>query len=223
MDVKTKIEKKIKMMNEKSEELAKKLNLGSTKNLDILIGRNVKTKSKKYPNYNFDIRKVPDVLGDEIFKSSKKFLTGTITGNPQNDYSQNFVDTGDRPQNFIMDTSMKDRYLEYPKLRELMRLKDELTINRGLPPLSIKADLRTFDLKSLKNVFDVILIQPPLKEYLISSPSLYRTVDLWDWDEVLGLDIESISSNRAFIFLWCGSYDGLEKGRYVFSFFIVFP
>ena len=37
----------------------------------------------------------------EEFRDSTAFLKGTQSLNPHNDYSQNFVDTGQRPQNFI--------------------------------------------------------------------------------------------------------------------------
>ena len=37
----------------------------------------------------------------EEFRDSTAFLKGTQSQNPHNDYSQNFVDTGQRPQNFI--------------------------------------------------------------------------------------------------------------------------
>jgi hypothetical protein len=33
------------------------------------------------------------------------------------------VDTGQRPQNFIRDVGLADRFEEYPKLRELIKLK----------------------------------------------------------------------------------------------------
>ncbi len=33
------------------------------------------------------------------------------------------MDTGQRPQNFIRDTGLLDRFEEYPKLKELIRLK----------------------------------------------------------------------------------------------------
>ncbi|GMH08969.1 hypothetical protein Nepgr_010809 [Nepenthes gracilis] len=43
----------------------------------------------------------------------------------QNDFSQNFVDTGTRPQNFIGELELT--YVEdYPKLRELIQKKDEI-------------------------------------------------------------------------------------------------
>ena len=41
---------------------------------------------------------------DTEFRDSTAFLKGTQSLNPHNDYSQNFVDTGQRPQNFIRDT-----------------------------------------------------------------------------------------------------------------------
>ena len=51
-----------------------------------------------------------------------------LTGNPECQphttiTSQHFVDTCQRPQNFIRDVGMAERFREYPKLRELMRLK----------------------------------------------------------------------------------------------------
>ena len=42
--------------------------------------------------------------GQTEFRDSTAFLKGTQSMNPHNDYSQNFVDTGQRPQNFIRDT-----------------------------------------------------------------------------------------------------------------------
>ena len=51
------------------------------------------------------------------------YVQGTQSSNPHNDYCQHFVDTGQRPQNFIRDTGIADRFEEYPKLKELIRLK----------------------------------------------------------------------------------------------------
>lgn len=56
-------------------------------------------------------------------KVSLLFLQGTQSANPHNDYCQHFVDTGQRPQNFIRDVGLADRFEEYPKLRELIKLK----------------------------------------------------------------------------------------------------
>ena len=78
---------------------------------------------------------------EQEFRDSTAFLKGTQSLNPHNDYSQNFVDTGQRPQNFIRDTGvtletllcdwrmivfclgLTNRFEEYPKLQELIRLK----------------------------------------------------------------------------------------------------
>lgn len=40
---------------------------------------------------------------EEIYTDSSTFLKGTQSANPHNDYCQHFVDTGERPQNFIRD------------------------------------------------------------------------------------------------------------------------
>jgi hypothetical protein len=85
---------------------------------------------------------------------------------PKNDYSQHFVDSGIRPQNFIRDSErLQDRFEEYPKLRELISLKDQLIRSRHTPPFYLKVnDMRSFDLSSLGTKFDVILIDPPWPE-----------------------------------------------------------
>ncbi len=90
---------------------------------------------------------------------------GTQSLNPHNDYCQHFVDTGHRPQNFIRDggkwsslyfflcflshaqlldwvncvlccaLGLADRFEEYPKQRELIRLKDEFIAATNTPPM----------------------------------------------------------------------------------------
>lgn len=92
-----------------------------------------------------------------------RIAQGTQSSNPHNDYCQHFVDTGQRPQNFIRDVGLADRFEEYPKLRELIRLKDELIKDTAPPPSYLQTDLKTFDLKTLGVKFDVILIEPPLE------------------------------------------------------------
>lgn len=147
----------------------------------------------------------------EEFRDSTAFLKGTQSLNPHNDYSQNFVDTGQRPQNFIRDVGLADRFEEYPKLRELIRLKNELIDETAHPPMYLKCDLESFDLKSLDQKFDVILIEPPLEEYARSYG--VTNIKFWDWDKIMALDIAEVSAQRSFVFLWCGSSDGLDLGR----------
>lgn len=145
------------------------------------------------------------------FRDSTAFLKGTQSLNPHNDYSQHFVDTGQRPQNFIRDVGLADRFEEYPKLRELIRLKNELVARTAHPPMYLKCDLETFDLKSLKHQFDVILIEPPLEEYARTCGA--TNIKFWDWDKIMALDIGELAAQRSFVFLWCGSSDGLDLGR----------
>merc|ERR1719334_1821018 len=149
--------------------------------------------------------------GAQEFRDSTAFLKGTQSLNPHNDYSQNFVDTGQRPQNFIRDTGLTGRFEEYPKLQELIRLKDELISRTAHPPMYLKCDLETYDLKQLNCKFDTILIEPPLEEY--SRTYGVTNTKFWDWDKIMALDIGEVSSARSFIWLWVGSSDGLDKGR----------
>lgn len=147
------------------------------------------------------------------FRDSTAFLKGTQSQNPHNDYSQNFVDTGQRPQNFIRDVGLADRFEEYPKLRELIKLKNDLISDTSHPPMYLKCDLENFDLKSLKpHQFDVILIEPPLEEYARTC-GVTNVTKFWDWHKIMALDIAELAAQRSFVFLWCGSSDGLDLGR----------
>ena len=151
---------------------------------------------------------------EAVFKDSNIFLKGTQSANPHNDYSQHFVDTRQRPQNFIRDTGMDERFEEYPKLKELIRLKDEQIRRGAYPPVYLKVDdLATFDLTSLGAKFDVILIEPPLEEYQRRASGINFSWQPWDFEDIMNLKIEEIASPRSFVFIWCGSCEGLDLGR----------
>ena len=123
------------------------------------------------------------------------------------------MDTGQRPQNFIRDTGLQDRFEEYPKLKELIRLKDDIIHKSNIPPMYLSTDLVDFELAEMNAQFDVILIEPPLPEYQRTTGAVFDKY--WTWDEIMALDIESIAAQRCFIWLWVGSSDGLDKGREV--------
>ncbi|KAJ1981816.1 N6-adenosine-methyltransferase subunit mettl14 [Dimargaris cristalligena] len=83
-----------------------------------------------------------------------------------NDYAQHFVTTRSRPQNYVADADYNERFIEYPKLRELLQRKDAQIRQRATPPLTLRTDLKTFPLTSLgQRFFDVIVVDPPWKEY----------------------------------------------------------
>jgi mRNA (2'-O-methyladenosine-N6-)-methyltransferase len=94
------------------------------------------------------------------------------------------LDTGQRPQNFIRDAGVTDRFEEYPKLKELIRLKEAQLRERATPPMYLKCDLETFDLKSLDMKFDVILVNPPLEEYQRRASGVTFSQRPWRWEEV---------------------------------------
>ena len=91
-------------------------------------------------------------------------------------------------KNFAGDVGLADRFEEYPKLRELIRLKNELIDETAHPPMYLKCDLDTFELKSLEQKFDVILIEPPLEEYARSYG--VTNVKFWDWDKIMVKHLE---------------------------------
>ena len=54
------------------------------------------------------LQEVAEILGEDgsTYQDSNIFLKGTQSANPHNDYSQHFVDTGQRSQNFIRDVGV---------------------------------------------------------------------------------------------------------------------
>ncbi|KAK7279922.1 hypothetical protein RJT34_24983 [Clitoria ternatea] len=133
----------------------------------------------------------------------------------QNDYSQNFVDTGMRPQNFIRELELTNVVEDYPKLRELIQKKDEIVEKSASAPMYYKCDLKEFELSPefFGTKFDVILIDPPWEEYVHRAPGVADHMEYWTFEEIMNLKIEAIADTPSFIFLWVGDGVGLEQGR----------
>ncbi|XP_057952224.1 N6-adenosine-methyltransferase non-catalytic subunit MTB [Malania oleifera] len=133
----------------------------------------------------------------------------------QNDYSQNFVDTGMRPQNFIRELELTNVVEDYPKLRELIQKKDEIVAKSASPPMYYKCDLHEHMLSPefFGSKFDVILVDPPWEEYVHRAPGVADHMEYWTFEEILNLKIEAIADTPSFIFLWVGDGVGLEQGR----------
>jgi hypothetical protein len=79
---------------------------------------------------------------------------------------------------------LANRFEEYPKLRELIRLKDELIQNTNTPPMYLKIDPATFDLRDLDTKFDAIMIDAPLEEYQRAQGVMREKY--MSWEEVRG-------------------------------------
>uniref|UniRef100_A0ACD5Z9X3 Uncharacterized protein n=1 Tax=Avena sativa TaxID=4498 RepID=A0ACD5Z9X3_AVESA len=133
----------------------------------------------------------------------------------QNDYSQNFVDTGMRPQNFIRELDLTSVAEDYPKLRELIQRKDEIVANAASPPMYYKCDLREHVLSPefFGTKFDVILVDPPWEEYVHRAPGITDHIEHWNVEDIMNLKIEAIADTPSFLFLWVGDGVGLEQGR----------
>lgn len=212
-----------KSLREKSQKrkklLAQTLGVSSVQDLKHVLGTAEDTPMSKAQRYDdqeeASSSKKSQSSEGMVYRDSSTFLKGTQSSNPHNDYCQHFVDTGQRPQNFIRDVGLADRFEEYPKLRELIRLKDELISETASPPMYLRADLKSFDLKTLGTKFDVILIEPPLEEYARGGAAVAAGAprNFWSWDEILALDIGEVAAHRSFVFLWCGSSEGLDMGR----------
>ncbi|CAF0724857.1 unnamed protein product [Didymodactylos carnosus] len=174
-----------------------------------------KTKQIRYKRKNADDTspiQTSRVITDEVhFFDQMSRDEEDLDEGPLNDYNQHFVNSGHRPQNYIRDAGLQDRFEEYPKLRELIRLKDEHIAKTGTPPMYMKCDLLNFSLADLDCEFDVILIEPPLQEYKRTHGVHFDRY--WSWDEIMKLDVEAAAAQRSFVFLWCGSAEGLDLGR----------
>ncbi|XP_035776345.1 N6-adenosine-methyltransferase non-catalytic subunit-like [Anopheles albimanus] len=211
----------LKSRREKSQKrkmlLAQTFGVSSVEDLKHVLGTKEESSINKSQRYEDEEARSSKKSPSEglVYRDSSTFLKGTQSSNPHNDYCQHFVDTGQRPQNFIRDVGLADRFEEYPKLRELIRLKDELIAETATPPMYLRADLKTFDLKTLGTKFDVILIEPPLEEYARGGAAVAAGAprNFWSWDEILALDIGEVAAHRSFVFLWCGSSEGLDMGR----------
>ena len=172
-------------------------------------------KEKEESNVKNEDMKTKKKEKEEVLINTIKAGGGAYKGEPKNDYCLHFVETGERPQNFIRDYDEEKRFLDYPKLNELIKLKNEVLKKRATPPMWLKCDLKTYDLSTLGK-FDVILIDPPLPEYYRRAQSF--GVDLapfepWTFDEIQNLRVDLIADNCCFLFLWVGSSEGLDKGR----------
>jgi N6-adenosine-specific RNA methylase IME4 len=108
---------------------------------------------------------------------------------------------------------------EYPQLKELMKIKDELNAQRSFNPVYLKCDLRETVLSPqlFGTKFDAILIDPPMEEYVRRAPGVLDPEDYWTWEEIRSLRIEDIADSHSFVFLWVGSVEGLEEGRLCFK------
>ncbi|KAL3520733.1 hypothetical protein ACH5RR_018882 [Cinchona calisaya] len=174
------------------------------------------------PGTNFNPM-VPIERGQSQDKSPGGWVPPRNNGHPgkapsrgeQNDYSQNFVDTGMRPQNFIRELELTSVIEDYPKLRDLIQKKDEIVAKSASPPLYLKCDLhdQVLSPEVFGTKFDVILVDPPWEEYVHRAPSVTDHMEYWTFQEIMNLKIEAIADTPSFIFLWVGDGVGLEQGR----------
>ena len=84
----------------------------------------------------------------------------------------------------------------------------------------LKANPATFDLTSLGTKFDVVHITPPLEEYQRRASGLAFPWTPWDWEDIMALKLEDVMAQRAFVFLWSGSSEGLDIGMYGWAWFV---
>ena len=79
-------------------------------------------------------------------------------------------------------------YLKYGVTVKAMHFDFNIVANQIL---SLRCDLENFDLKSIGQQFDVILIEPPLEEYARSYG--VTNTKFWEWEKIMALDIGAVS------------------------------
>lgn len=81
------------------------------------------------------MKKAVNALNDNsispVYSNKFSYLRDTLSFNPHNDYNQHFIDTGQRPQNFIRETCLSNRFKDCPKLKELVKLKVWFILNKA--------------------------------------------------------------------------------------------
>lgn len=125
------------------------------------------------------------------------------------DLNENFIKTGQNPQNYILKNDMKF----FPKIHSLNKSKNEQIEKQRLhQPFFLKADLETINLgEALQTQFESILIDPPWYEYFARSGGFPPTcnhqesTDPWTFEEIRALNIEDIAATPSFCFIWCGN------------------
>lgn len=163
---------------------------------------------------------------DELICSLRADLRSQIPEEEtvRNDYSRHYIVSSSRPQNHVQNPHVASRFSEYPRLRRLLEAKREAVDQKAHPPAWLQRDLREWPVTELlPGRFDVILIDPPLKEYYDLHPSRFPSYNpetpgrppWWTWEELEALPVPQIAASPGFIFIWCGNGQGpsLEQGR----------
>lgn len=131
------------------------------------------------------------------------------------DLCEYFAETGNRPQNTIIDEP-DQRAIGPPQSTKLLKLKAELIAIRSHPAMHLKANIFDLDLTGFPQ-FDVIVIDPPWEEYknrvsTVSSRRPTEKLETLGYEEIRSLPIPRLSANPSFVFLWVGT-EHLDHGR----------
>lgn len=74
-------------------------------------------------------------------------------------------------------------------------MQDDLIQQTATPPMYLKCDLHTMDLKQLDHKFDVILVEPPLEEYQRTMG--VTNMEFWSWERVNNKPIKQKQSKTS--------------------------
>ncbi|XP_022246345.1 methyltransferase-like protein 14 homolog [Limulus polyphemus] len=178
-----------------------------------------KQKTDGEGDYEEESERNLDFAEEEVYTGSSTFLKVKIEGVVVADGSVTVLLGEREPFQVVEDDDEQFYGLNQASLPILqLILQDFLQVmpqgayhQTQLDILYLKCDMETFELRELNCKFDVILVEPPLEEYQRSQG--VSNSKFWTWDEIIKLEIEEVAAPRSFIFLWCGSSDGLDLGR----------
>lgn len=127
--------------------------------------------------------------------------------------------------NFVKARTQYKWFEGFPKMKQLLEYKNAVNSKRAHPSMHMSLDYTSSDLTKLGK-FDVIYMDLPLDEYYeqlsldgcesvnYSIKQKLRPQGVQDIDELIeNLPIKQISESQAFLFMWVGSGQYLEKGR----------
>ncbi|GAA5874215.1 hypothetical protein JCM16303_005777 [Sporobolomyces ruberrimus] len=137
----------------------------------------------------------------------------------RNDYSAEYVESGQRPQNYIRNAQVETRFSEYPKLESLLSHKHALTESArySIPPTYLDPPLSNLPvLPESESPSSSVEPPPPSSataqaiSQLVSSSARFDAILLTPppsttFAELSSLPLSSLASNPGFIWLWVGS------------------
>lgn len=152
------------------------------------------------------LRRVPrGVDASQLGGIDKGRITMSV-GLPAFDLAQQFLDSAERPENFVVQAERRAHWRHFPHVERLMLLKDAHLRRWLTPPMYWRVDLVLERAEVVRRCselqFETILVDPPWAEYAARAPGAgLRVLSL---AELKLVPVAELSSPQCFLWLWCG-------------------